>query len=252
MKFICILPTMEYWANFSTIVGTALSLIGIIITIWFGILTYRLTKKYGESEQKVKDLGLIIEELKIQNKAIIENTKKIEEQISLVEKHRIATIKTTSPRIKDVEMGIIKFPNKETATTHKYSVRVKNFGLRTAYNVKMKLFILNKINNPKINDTYGTLNTNDEITYQHHIEPQETKDIDVFATLPKEGFSFFKKAYIFVRFEYNDLMLGEKLRTEFYWKFDVKDPLADHLLETRPLSESEKKEVDDFIKEKKV
>lgn len=73
--------TKRSWLEIGDNIAT---IIGVVVTIWFGMLTYKLTIKYGENQDQLKELKSISKNLVEQNEELIKQNKLIGDELDLL------------------------------------------------------------------------------------------------------------------------------------------------------------------------
>ncbi len=193
---------LSFWDNVATIVSSVLSFFAILATIGFGWLTYKLTVKYGESEQEVKDLHLIVDGLQNQREASIEASK---------------------PLLKDTVINIT--PLDQAHTKFRFSITVKNFGLRPAHKVKYQ-FIFFKLDANGDIESDGKQTSEESSLYQAILLPHEESKKSTENHLTG-GFNDLKTVITRFEMNYYDDLKGEYNSYFYFYGFKVSDSGVD-------------------------
>lgn len=186
---------LDIWGTKATITGSALSFIAIILTLLFGILTFRLTIRYGESQQEVKDLHKVIQGIEDQKKQSILNTK---------------------PSLKDTEITL-----SPTETQNKFTIgiRIKNFGLRPAYKMGIQ-WIFFKLNQNNEIESDGKQSTTIDNQYQSILNPNEDWFYKVTGNLAG-GLNDLNTVITRLEITHFDDQLNIEESTFYYYRFKV-------------------------------
>lgn len=179
----------------TSVIANWLSVVGIVITIFLGWLTYRLTIKYGESTQRVEDL---------------------EKLILGIEEQRNLTIENSKPLLKDVSIGINKMPE---VNSYEFAIKIKNFGFRPALQVKIE-WIFYKLNNTGSIQSHGKQVTKDETQYQNMISPSEDWEYKVIGNLIG-GLTDLNTVITRLELQYFDQLKNLKESYYYYYGFQL-------------------------------
>ena len=245
---------LQIWDSRASVFGSIFSLGAFVLTLFFGYLTYFLTVKYGESEQTVRDLSKVIDELRTQNSLnqesiyrlekihvqTIENNSKLNDQISLIEKQRKVGILSTSPLLRDIKLEII--PTNQL-NNFVLSVITKNFGLRPAYDIKTQ-FIFFKLNkNGKI-ESHGKQTSDEGTQYQRILYPNEEHSTTIKTGYFPNGINDLNIGITRFEFNYYDNLLNTRVPTFFYYGFKVLNNKEVAILD---LNKTQKKMIEEYM-----